>query len=79
MTTRDLEAPARGRWCAGPLPAPGERLAVVRPSDGATLPTCSAPCMAALVTDLVGHSEPDRRDGAGRNTRTALGLGDPEG
>ena len=49
MNTHDSGTGARCRWCDGPLPAPGERFAVVRPSDGETIPACSAACMAELL------------------------------
>ena len=56
MSTHDLEAAERCAWCGGPLPAPGERLAIVRSSDGITLMTCSTACLAALVADLAGRT-----------------------
>ena len=33
-------------WCSMPLLDPADVLVIVHPSDGATIPTCSAACMA---------------------------------
>ena len=49
MSTHEPAGRGVCAWCDGPLPAPGKRLAVVRPSDGATMLTCSATCMAELL------------------------------
>ena len=46
MKAHDAETGARCAWCAGPLPAPDDVLVIVHPSDGETIPTCSAACMA---------------------------------
>ena len=46
MTAHDDDDDRRCAWCAGPLPAPSDVLVIVRPSDGETIPTCSAACMA---------------------------------
>ena len=53
----------RCAWCGGPLPSPVEILSVVRGSDGATMPTCSVECLAALVQALAGRA---RQPTAGR-------------
>ena len=42
--------------CAGPLPAPIERPAVVHGCDGEILTTCSTACQAGLVVDLAGRT-----------------------
>ena len=62
MSTHDIETAARCAQCGGPLPAPVERLAVVRAADGATMTTCSTACQAELVVALAGRPAPTRRD-----------------
>ena len=66
LSARDVEPGARCAHCDDPLPAPLERLAVVRSRDGETMTTCSTACLAGLVVDLAGRPAPDRRSVAGR-------------
>jgi hypothetical protein len=58
-----VAAATRCAQCAGPLPAPIERLAVVHGLDGEILTTCSTACLAAMVADLAGRT---REPAAGR-------------
>jgi hypothetical protein len=55
MNTHDVETGACCAQCAGPLPAPIERLAVVHGPDGELITTCSTVCLAELVADLAGR------------------------
>jgi hypothetical protein len=55
MNTHDVEIGACCAQCAGPLPAPIERLAVVHGPDGELMVTCSTVCLAGLVADLAGR------------------------
>ena len=70
--TVELGAPLAGTadrcaQCAGPLPAPRERLAVVHGGDGEILTACSTACQAGLVADLTGHTgEPAEGGGSTR-------------
>jgi hypothetical protein len=55
MNTHDVETGACCAQCAGPLPAPIERLAVVYGPDGELMTTCSTACLAELVSVLAGR------------------------
>ena len=42
MTARDGDDGPVCAWCSGPLPASDDVLVIVHPSDGETIPMCSA-------------------------------------
>jgi hypothetical protein len=57
-----LPAATRCAHCAGPLPAPIERLAIVHGPDAELVTTCSAACLAGLTLALAGEGgEPTAR------------------
>jgi hypothetical protein len=57
----DTATGQRCSWCAGPLPAPIETLAVVHGRDGEIMATCCTSCLAELVAALAGRPPEARR------------------
>jgi hypothetical protein len=61
VTMPDTTTSQRCAWCDGPLPSPIETLAVVHGADGTLMTTCSAACLAELVSALAGRPPEARR------------------